>query len=47
MLMIAYIILVWILLIPLNDMENNIINDDIIDYGHDDIANSGNTEDDL
>lgn len=46
MLMIAYIILVWISLIPLNDMEDYINNDDIIDYGHDDIVNSGDTEQD-
>ena len=47
MLMIVYIILVLILLIPLSDMEDYISIDDIIEYGHDDIVNSGNTEDDL
>lgn len=47
MLMIVYIILVLILLIPLSDIEDYISNDDIIEYGHDDIVNSGNTEDDL
>lgn len=47
MLMIAYIILVWILLIPLSDMEDYISNDDVIDYSHDDIVNSGDTEEDL
>lgn len=46
MLMIVYIILVLILLIPLSDMEDYISNDNIIDYGHDDIANSGDTEQD-
>lgn len=46
MLMIVYIILVLILLIPLSDMEDYISNGNIIDYGHDDIANSGDTEQD-
>lgn len=46
MLMIVYIILVLILLIPLSDMEDYISNDNIIDYSHDDIANSGDTEQD-